>query len=137
MLTYNTLIEGMCERGELQEAGRLWDEMVEKGCVPNVFTYNMLIKGFCKMGKACEGVGILKDMVDKGCLPNKFTYSILIEGLLKSKQEKDIMKVLAVATSGGLLSLDGDSWGVFVTKTVANSESWKRVLDNALLETAT
>ncbi|KAF2609036.1 hypothetical protein F2Q68_00046252 [Brassica cretica] len=55
LLTYNTLISGMCEKGELTEAGPLWDDMVERKCKPNAFTFNVLIEGLCKMGNVKEG----------------------------------------------------------------------------------
>ncbi|KAL3534839.1 hypothetical protein ACH5RR_003300 [Cinchona calisaya] len=98
-LTYNTLIAGMCERGELCEAGRLWDDMVEKRLNPNAFTYNMLIKGFCKIGNAREGIRVVEEMLDKGCSPNKSTYSILLEGLRDSGCESEIPRVLSLAAA--------------------------------------
>ncbi|OVA04775.1 Pentatricopeptide repeat [Macleaya cordata] len=137
VLTYNTLIAGMCERGELQEAGRLWDDMVEKGIVPNVFTYNMLIKGFCKAGKASDGLRILEEMLEKECMPNKATYSILVEGLYCSGKEEEVMKVLIMAMTSRGVFVDLESWVVFVTKVAGGSESWRSVLDSVLLESET
>ncbi|CAL5331865.1 unnamed protein product [Camellia sinensis] len=132
VLTYNMLIAGMCERGELHEAGRLWDDMVEKGCVPNAFTYNMLIKGFCKVGNPREGIRVLEEMLEKGCLPNKSTYSILIEGLCDSGMESYVTKVLSMAASS--VEIDTDSWGVFIGKVARNLDSRGSVLDKILLE---
>ncbi|CAM8971985.1 unnamed protein product [Rhodiola kirilowii] len=122
IMTYNTLIAGMCEGCALQEAGKLWDDMVEKGCVPNAFTYNMLIKGFCKAGNAREGVRILEEMLEKGCSPNKSTYSILIQGLKDTKTDAEMMKVLSLA-SQSRDGVDRESWEVFITNVVRNSDS--------------
>ncbi|VFQ60428.1 unnamed protein product [Cuscuta campestris] len=88
-LMYNTLIAGMCENGEIFEAGRLWDDMVDKGCAPNAFTYEMLIKGFCKVGNPKEGIRVLQEMIDSGCSPNKTTITALVQALCDSKSEEE------------------------------------------------
>lgn len=134
-MTYNMLIAGMCEAGELCEAGRLWDDMVEKGCTPNAFTYSMLIKGFCKIGKAEEGIKILEEMLDKVCLPNKSTYVMLIEGLCDSGKEAEVTKVVSMAMSSGDANVA--SWDLLVTKFVGDSDTGGNLLDRILLENVT
>ncbi|KAJ7962637.1 putative Pentatricopeptide repeat-containing protein [Quillaja saponaria] len=134
LLTYNTLIAGMCEKGELCEAGRLWDDMVEKGCHPNAFTYNMLIKGFCTVGKAKEGIRFLDEMLEKGCLPNKSTYSILIEGLSDSGMAGEVTKVIEMAMSKGV---DSDTWTLFLKKAISNLDTGLDDLDRIILDNVT
>ena len=128
VLTFNTLISGMCENGELQEAGRLWDDMVERKCHPNVFTYNVLIKGFCKFGEAKEAVRILEEMLEKGCVPNKSTYGVLVDGLFECGDEDQALGVIrnVASRSGGFL--DEDSWEVFIRKVVTDTGRWREVL---------
>ncbi|KAL4191805.1 hypothetical protein AMTRI_Chr06g190900 [Amborella trichopoda] len=53
ILTYNTLISAMCENGELQDAGRLWVDMLENGW-------------FSITGRESEGFRVLEDMLTKG-----------------------------------------------------------------------
>ena len=48
----------LCENGELQEAGQVWDDMVERSYEPNALTYEALIKGLCKIGKPGEGAAV-------------------------------------------------------------------------------
>ncbi|GAY45765.1 pentatricopeptide repeat-containing protein [Citrus sinensis] len=132
LLTYNTLIAGMCESAELTEAGRLWDDMVEKGVEPNVFTYNMLIQGFCKIGNAKEGIRILEEMLDKGCFPNKTSFSLLIEGLYESGNEGEVGKVVSMATASG--SVESDSWNFLLTRIVSDLDSGAGALDELLVK---
>ncbi|TKY66035.1 Pentatricopeptide repeat-containing protein mitochondrial [Spatholobus suberectus] len=134
LLTYNTLIAGMCERGELCEAGRLWDDMVEKGRVPNAFTYNVLIKGFCEVGDVKEGIRVLEEMVESGCLPNKSTYSILADGVSLSGGKKgEIDKVVLLAMKTGV---DGELWDLFLKHVVGNLDGNAAELDRILIENA-
>lgn len=101
-LTYNMLIAGMCEKGELCEAGRLWDDMVEKRCAPNAFTYGTLIAGFCKVGNAREGIRVLEEMLNKGYSPNYSTFSILIKSLHESGYKPEMEQVLSIAALKGI-----------------------------------
>ncbi|KAJ8748458.1 hypothetical protein K2173_003353 [Erythroxylum novogranatense] len=133
LLTYNTLIAGMCEQGELNEVGKLWDDMVEKGCTPNAFTYNVLIKGFSNVGKAKEGIRILEEMLETGCSPNRLTYSVLIEGLQESEIKGEVDKIVSMAiTRGGVCG----SWDLFLSKVVCNLDRGMRTLDKLLKENA-
>ncbi|CAL5407308.1 unnamed protein product [Camellia sinensis] len=115
VLTYNTLIAGMCVRGELREAGR---EV-----------------GFCKVGYPREGIRVLEEMLEKGCLPNKSTYSILTEGLCDLGMEADVTTVLSMAAAS--VEIDTDSWGVFIGKVARNLDSRGSMLDKILLEFST
>lgn len=132
LLTYNTLIAGMCERGELSEAGRLWDDMMEKGCKPNAFTYNMLIKGISTIGNAKEGIRILEEMLDKGCTPNKSTYALLIEELRAKGMEGEVDKVVSMAMASG--RIDRDSWKLFLDKVIGNLDRGTDALNGLLVE---
>ncbi|KAJ6838196.1 pentatricopeptide repeat-containing protein-like, mitochondrial [Iris pallida] len=133
VLTYNTLISGMCENGELQEAGKLWDDMVEKKCGPNDFTYNVLIKGFCKTGRPEEGVKVLEEMLDKGFAPNKFTIGVLVDGLSECGKEEEVIELLRnlVSRKGG--NLGTESWDVLLRKAIKDTDTWKDTLSMALV----
>ena len=45
---YNTLIAGHFKQGNLQEAFRLLDELLDRGLVPDEFTYDILVNGKAK-----------------------------------------------------------------------------------------
>ncbi|CAN1157091.1 Pentatricopeptide repeat-containing protein At5g16420, mitochondrial [Linum perenne] len=116
LLTYNTLIAGMCGSGELGEAGKLWDGMLEKGHKPNAFTYSLLISGFCEAGNVKEGVKILLEMLDGGCRPESSTYRLLIDRLRESGMEGVVSNVVSMAIKRG--GVDGDCWDLFLKEPV-------------------
>lgn len=119
--------------GELCEAAMLWDDMLEKGSVPNEFTYNMLIKGFLKVGKAEAVIKVAEEMLDKGYLPNESTYSILAEGLLKLGKSGEFFNILSMFVSNG--AADFKAWHLFVPHFVSNMDEQAHMLDKILTET--
>ncbi|KAL4204163.1 hypothetical protein AMTRI_Chr01g130780 [Amborella trichopoda] len=105
---YSTLIYWLFKVSNLKRQGSFSmslkkDDMLEKGCIPNVFTCNMLIKWFSITGRASEGLCQLVHL----CHFNGWFHG--------SKDE--IMKLLVATTSHGFL-LDLDLWGWFVDKVI-------------------
>ncbi|CAN6544215.1 unnamed protein product [Malus baccata var. baccata] len=84
IVTYNTLIDGYCNKGDLDKAFGYRDEMVKKGVLPTVSTYNLLIHALLMEGKMVEVDDMVKEMKDKGMDPDAITYNILINGYCRS-----------------------------------------------------
>ncbi|XLT59850.1 hypothetical protein HN873_052454, partial [Arachis hypogaea] len=51
VITYSSLIFGLCLEGQYKEAIDLLSDMVLRNISPNVRTYSILIDGLCKEGK--------------------------------------------------------------------------------------
>ncbi|KAK9932565.1 hypothetical protein M0R45_019797 [Rubus argutus] len=47
-ITYNSLMDGYCLRGEMDEARQVFDLMVFKGSMVNVRSCSILTNGYCK-----------------------------------------------------------------------------------------
>ncbi|CAK9156828.1 unnamed protein product [Ilex paraguariensis] len=111
--TYNVLIRGLCKKGCMasarevviespmkganQEAFKLVDDMVFRGCNLDDITYNGLMKALCKDGVVEKAMGLLeemynwedikceflRDMIHRGLTPDIVTHNSLINGLCK------------------------------------------------------
>ncbi|KAJ3672455.1 hypothetical protein LUZ60_007176 [Juncus effusus] len=131
LFTYNTLMTSLCENGELHEAARLWDNMIERNCKPNVVTYNVFINGFCKVGKAKEALCLFEEMVEKGFKVSKVTFRVLVNGLFELGNE-EIIRVIKCAKLGGNNLLDTEFWEIFVRKFVSVNMNWRENLQTVI-----
>lgn len=50
VVTYNTLICGLCKHSKVAEAESYLHKMVNRGFDPDAFTYNTIIGAYCKSG---------------------------------------------------------------------------------------
>ncbi|RWR95037.1 hypothetical protein CKAN_02435800 [Cinnamomum micranthum f. kanehirae] len=66
VVSYGSLINGLCKNGKVVEAEILLEDMADRGVTSNVKFYNMLIDGYCKMDKLLEAFKLLKEMAEKG-----------------------------------------------------------------------
>ena len=48
VVTYKTLLDGLCKNSEIEKAMNFLHDMKFKGLEPNVMTYYTLIDGICK-----------------------------------------------------------------------------------------
>ncbi|TXG53686.1 hypothetical protein EZV62_018942 [Acer yangbiense] len=89
VVTFCSLIKGLCMEGRIMEATRLVKKMVTFGCRPDVVTYGTLIHGLCRTGHTIVALQLHEQMVNGNgkvgdiCKPNVVWYNSIIDGLCK------------------------------------------------------
>ncbi|TQE13920.1 hypothetical protein C1H46_000551 [Malus baccata] len=86
LITYSTIIGGLCKAGRLDEAKKKFMEMLGKNLHPDSVIYDMFIQSFCEQGKISSAFCLLKDVEKNGCNKSIRTYNSLILGLGRKKQ---------------------------------------------------
>nr|GLL49825.1 pentatricopeptide repeat-containing protein At3g22470, mitochondrial-like [Ipomoea trifida] len=82
VITFNTLINGLCLDNKIAEAVELFKKLVrENMCEIDHITYGTLISGLCKAGHAQTALDLLTQMPNEGPKPNTIGYNTLIKGL--------------------------------------------------------
>ncbi|KAG6486545.1 hypothetical protein ZIOFF_055122 [Zingiber officinale] len=84
MRTYATLIDGYAREGKLEEALRLFIEMVDDDIVPNTVLYNSLLNWLFKQGHIEEAGFLLSDMRKAHASPDCFTCAIAVDGYFRN-----------------------------------------------------
>ncbi|KAK1423587.1 hypothetical protein QVD17_18891 [Tagetes erecta] len=90
--TYTVLLNGWCKVGNLLEAGKVWNEMIDKGLNPDIVAYNIMLEGLLKVHKRSDAVKLFEVMKAKGPPPNERSYTIMIRDLCKQKRMKDAVE---------------------------------------------
>ncbi|KMZ58563.1 hypothetical protein ZOSMA_767G00040 [Zostera marina] len=78
VITYTTIINSLCNAGDLRLSLVLFSKMLVKGCTPNTVTLTSLIKGLFAQGKLSEAMEIWDFMVEE---PSIITYNVVIHCL--------------------------------------------------------
>lgn len=90
--TYTVLLNGWCRVKNLMEAGRIWNEMIDKGFEPDIVAYNTMLEGLLRSKKRSDAVKLLMVMKAKGPSPDVRSYTILIRDLCKHSKMKDAIE---------------------------------------------
>ncbi|XP_047944154.1 pentatricopeptide repeat-containing protein At2g17140 isoform X2 [Salvia hispanica] len=81
LITYSTIINGLCSDGRLDEAKKKFTEMLGRNLYPDSVVYDIFLFNLCKRGKISSAFQVLKDMERKGCNKTLRTYNCLLFGL--------------------------------------------------------
>lgn len=92
--TYSILIRGWGDIGDSGEARKVFDEMLQRGCVVDVPAYNSLLEALCKGGDLDEAYAMFRDMGSKELTPDANTYSIFIRSYCKRDNIHSVFRVL-------------------------------------------
>ncbi|XP_027342974.1 pentatricopeptide repeat-containing protein At3g14580, mitochondrial [Abrus precatorius] len=90
----NILIKGLCARGELNAAFKVFDEFPKLGIEPNARTFATLMKGLCEKGMVEEAFGLLERMEESGVCVDVVVFNVLIGGLRKKGRVEEGKKLL-------------------------------------------
>ncbi|KAL7252603.1 hypothetical protein ACSBR1_007216 [Camellia fascicularis] len=99
VITYTSLIQGVCCLGEWKEAIRLLNEMLGKNVSPNVQTFTILVDALCEEGMAKEAQYVVELMIQRGVVPNVVTYNAVMDGYCLCGQVDEARKMLDVMVS--------------------------------------
>jgi len=82
---FNAIMYGLCQRGELDEASQVLEEMKSFGILPDVYGYSILIDAFCKNGDDKKVLDLREDMKLNQIKPSIVSHTSIIQRLCKSK----------------------------------------------------
>lgn len=66
VVTFNTLMNGLCVEGKFAESIRLFEKMVCDGYELNLITYNIIVNGLCQIERTGDAVRLLRKMEMSG-----------------------------------------------------------------------
>ncbi|KAF6136444.1 hypothetical protein GIB67_028663 [Kingdonia uniflora] len=113
VVTYTSLIHGLCLSIILNEAMELFEEMSRKGIEPNMVTFSSLMDGLCKGGCSLHALKLREKMVGKRFSANTIIYNNLVNGLRKEGKVPDAVQILDKIKLQGLKP-DGVLYGMLV-----------------------
>ncbi|WKA00051.1 hypothetical protein VitviT2T_018445 [Vitis vinifera] len=90
--TYTVLLNGWCRIKNLVEAGRTWNEMIDKGFKPDIIAHHTMLEGLLKCKKKSDAIKLFEVMKAKGPSPNVRTYTILIRDLCKQMKMQEAVE---------------------------------------------
>ncbi|KAM0029468.1 putative tetratricopeptide-like helical domain superfamily [Helianthus debilis subsp. tardiflorus] len=95
VVTYNTMIKGLCKFGNNDIAIGLLRLMDERGCKPDIYAYSTIIDSLCKDKMIEDAFKLFNEMVfAKGIQPDVITYTSLIHGLCNLCRWNEVSKLL-------------------------------------------
>lgn len=101
IITLNTVINGFCKMGKIEEALKVLDDMLMgKFSEPDVVTFTTVISCLLSIGRVEEAQVLLnKVMPEKGIRPGVVTYNAVLRGLFKQRMPDKAMEVFSKMTS--------------------------------------
>lgn len=99
--TFTVLLNGWCRVKNLLEAGKVWNEMINRGLKPDIVAHNIMLGGLLKCRKTSDAIKLFEIMKAKGPDPNVRSYTILIRDLCKQNKMREAAGYLDEMLSSG------------------------------------
>ncbi|XP_059625594.1 pentatricopeptide repeat-containing protein At3g62470, mitochondrial-like [Cornus florida] len=90
--TYTVLLNGWCRGRNLMEAGKVWNEMIDKGFKPDIVAHNTLLEGLLRGKQRCDAIKLFDVMKAKGPTPTVRSYTILIKEFCKQTKMREAVE---------------------------------------------
>uniref|UniRef100_A0A7N0VHD7 Pentatricopeptide repeat-containing protein n=1 Tax=Kalanchoe fedtschenkoi TaxID=63787 RepID=A0A7N0VHD7_KALFE len=102
MRTYTALLCGWCKIKNLLEAGRVWNEMVDKGFKPDLVAHHTMLEGLLRGKKRSDAVKLFRVMKVQGPAPNVRTYTLLIRDMCKHMKMEEAVELYDEMLESGI-----------------------------------
>ncbi|KAK7255837.1 hypothetical protein RIF29_29260 [Crotalaria pallida] len=102
VVSCNILLKALCERGDVDGAVRVLDQMVSIGVVPNVVSYTTILGGYVWKGDMVGAKRVFREILDKGWVPDATAYTVLMSGFCRLGKLVDAIKVMDEMEENGV-----------------------------------
>lgn len=89
---YSLVIGGLCKKGKSMEGYTVLENMVAKGCEPNVAIFTALIDSYAKNRDLDMAMGLFKRMQNEGFEPDEVTYGVVVNSLCKTGRLEEALQ---------------------------------------------
>lgn len=89
IVSWNSIITGYCQKGEIEVARKLFRLMREAGIEPGLVTWNILISSFSQLGMRNVVIEMMKEMEGFGIQADVFTWTSIISGFAQSTEKSE------------------------------------------------
>ncbi|KAA8550346.1 hypothetical protein F0562_002030 [Nyssa sinensis] len=90
---FDTLIDGYCKKGMIDEAYGLLVVMEKKGFIADASMYDTIASGLCKSGQIDEAKWMLNVMVKRGVIPDMLSFTPLLDTMGFCEGEKAVSRM--------------------------------------------
>ncbi|XP_054796212.1 pentatricopeptide repeat-containing protein At1g19720 [Prosopis cineraria] len=100
MVSWNAIISGYCQKGEIEQARAYFDAMHEKGIEPGLVIWNVLIASYNELGRCDAAIELMREMENIGITPDVYTWTSMISGFTQNgrlNQAFDLLKRMFLA----------------------------------------
>ncbi|EOA26604.1 hypothetical protein CARUB_v10022664mg [Capsella rubella] len=140
------MIGALCRSNNAREAQLLFDTMIERGLIPDLFTYTIMIHTYCRRSELQKADDLFEDMKQRGIKPDVVTYTVLLDRYLKldaehhetgyvqeEKQRSKASEVLRKFTAAGI-ELDVVCYTVLIDRQckIDNLENAEKLFDRMI-----
>lgn len=91
-VTFTTILDSLYKKGKGDEAERVWNEMVKKGCALDVAAYNVRIS-YAHGGNPEDVKGLIEEMTAAGLKPDTISYNYLLTSYCRNGMMDEAMKL--------------------------------------------
>ncbi|KAI5654329.1 hypothetical protein M9H77_31516 [Catharanthus roseus] len=105
MITYISVINGLCDVGRLEDACGLIKTMKGHGFLPNAIVYSAILDGIGKSGRLENSLDMLAEMEKESgsCKPNVVTYTSVIQNFCEKGRSVEALTILGRMKSFGCI----------------------------------
>ncbi|KAJ4889772.1 Pentatricopeptide repeat-containing protein [Raphanus sativus] len=102
IVSYNTLIKALCEKGSLSEAVALLREIENEGLKPDIITFNTLLLSSYLKGEFEQGEEIWAEMREKDVARDIRSYNARLLGLANETKSEELVSLFEELKASGI-----------------------------------
>ncbi|XP_076923691.1 uncharacterized protein LOC143585901 [Bidens hawaiensis] len=130
---YFSLIETLCDQGDVIKAGLIVDKLWDNGNAPSSVTCTILIEGLRRIKNIESGYMLMDKMLKHNIVPDSVTFNCVLGDLCNSGRTSDANKLRLLGSEKGVC-LDEVSYNILVSgySKEKNKKEGKAIVDEML-----